>query len=390
MNQQIQKQTPSPQRALLDKLREGARTGEGLAARLRIAAENFNLISPTLSGSLPEGCEAIFSPVLIDIKNETYKLPGSSKMGLSKQALQRIAAAAGLSWMPSESRRLDDGSDPHYCHYRAVALRRNFDGSTATLMAEKVMDLREGSAQVESMVSKSDSKAARGGAADSRTAGLEKVRKQLVETRLHIMGHAETKAQLRVIRSLGIATGYDEETLRKPFVVVSVSFTGRTDDPELKKIFGQAIANNMLGAHAALYGGHRPEAPRELAAPPTMSRPLPPPPVSQTRVEDSGEYDLEPMDTTAYEAPSQRQEAPPQTQREQPPREGSGDAVIRFGNAKDVPIRQAEDRDLRWYATALERSINDPDKDRYKQQNQRDLDAVRAEIARREGADAEY
>lgn len=388
MNQQIQK--AAPQRSLLDQIRGGARTSEGLAARLRIAAEHFNLISPTLSGSLPEGCEAIFSPVLIDLQRETYKLPGSSKLGLSKQALQRIAAAAGLSWMPSESRRLDDGSDPHYCHYQAVALRRNFDGSTATLMAAKIMDLREGSAQVESMVSKSDSKAARGGAADSRAVGLEKVRKQLVEMRLHILGHAETKAQLRVIRSLGIATGYDEETLRKPFVVVSVSFTGRTDDPELKKIFGTAIANNMLGAHAALYGGHRPEAPRELAVPPTTSRPLPPPPVSQTRVEDSGEYDLEPMDTTGYEAPQPRQEAPPQAQREQPPRESGEGVTIRFGRASGTAISEAEDSDLSWYATALERSVNDPDKARYKQQNQRDLDAVRAEIARRGGADAEY
>ncbi len=388
MNQQIQK--AAPQRSLLDQIRGGARTSEGLAARLRIAAENFNLISPTLSGSLPEGCEAIFSPVLIDIQRETYRLPGSSKLGLSKQALQRIAAAAGLSWMPSESRRLDDGSDPHYCHYRAVAMRKNFDGSLAMLMAEKVMDLREGSAQVESMVSKSDSKAARGGTADSRTAGLEKVRKQLVETRLHILGHAETKAQLRVIRSLGIATGYDEATLQKPFVVVSVSFTGRTDDPELKKIFGHEIARNMLGAHAALYGGHRQEAPRELSAPPSAHRPLPPPPVSQTRVEDSGEYDLDTIDASAYEAPPPRRESPPQAQREQPAREPGEELTIRFGRAAGTPLSQAEDSDLSWYAKALESGINDPDKARYKQSNQRDLDAVRHEIARREGADAEY
>lgn len=338
---------------------------------------------------MPEGCEAIFSPVLIDIQRETYRLPGSPKLGLHKQALDRIAAAAGLSWLPGESRRLDDGSDPHYCHYRSVAMRKNFDGSGAMLMAEKVMDLREGSAQVESMVSKSDSKAARGGAADSRAVGLEKVRKQLVEMRLHILGHAESKAKLRVIRSLGIATGYDEAALQKPFVVVSVSFTGRTDDPELKKIFGQEIARNMLGAHAALYGGHRQEAPRELSAPPTMSRPLPPPPVNQTRVEDSDEYDLDTIDADAYEAPPRR-DAPPQAQRERSAREPGEEVVIKFGDAKGVPITEAEDRDLRWYAGAIEKSIDDPEKARYKQSNQRDLDAVRHEIARREGTDAEY
>lgn len=378
------------ERPLIERLRGSSRDPEVITAKLREASRHFHLVAPTTGGRAPEGCEVVFSPVLVD-PADTYEIPGSSKRGLAKAALDRIAGAAGVSWVPGESRRLDDGSDPRYCHYRAVGRYRHFDGTVATIMAEKEMDLRDGSPQVESLIAKSAKKAQREkktlSASEARRIGEEKAENQIRELRLHILGHAETKARLRAIRSLGIRTGYEPEELARPFVVARVSFTGATDDPELKREFARSISQNFLNGHAALYG----QATTSLAPAPTPTAlPVPPPPVGRAHVlTDSDELDLDVVD-----APEPEQAAPVQSAPE-PAQDTAGgepgdEPAIRFGSAKGTPLRDADEDDLNWYAGALAKSVNDPEKARYKASNERDLALVRAEQKRRQGEDGEY
>ena len=64
--------------------------------------------------------------------------------------------------------------------------------------------------------------------------------------------------------------------------------------------------------------------------------------------------------------------------------ESSSDAVLPgFGRQKGQPISGAESRDLEWYRQALQKSIDDPSKARWIEQNQTVLDAIEAELARR-------
>lgn len=262
----------------------GARANEILAA----AGKQFHLVSPASSvGSLPEGCEVATSFVQIDTANESYDV-GMGKRGLAKVALDRIASAAGISWDPIASCRLDDGSDPYYVSFRAVGTMRGFDGTPVTIVGTKEMDLRPGSPQLESLESKARAK---GKSSEA----------QVREMRLHIMGHAESKARLRAIRSIGLRTSYTPDELNKPFLIARLVFTGRTDDPELGRAFAMVRANAMLGGMAAMYGA--PAAQLPAAQPQRMTVGVRPPPVGQVR--DLDEEDVPPP------RPSPTRAAPP-------------------------------------------------------------------------------
>jgi len=228
--------------------------------KLRRAQGVAHLVAPaTRCDVLPAGCAVVTSALYIDEANETYPLKGGR--GLSKTALNKIAVGLGVSWDPHASCRLDDGSDPHYCHYRAVGYYKSFDGQRQLISGEKQLDLRNGSAQLDALEASSKK-----GDASA----------QIREMRAFILEHAETKARNRAIRSAGLKTSYTSAELRKPFVMARLMFTGQTDDPTLKHAFGMATAQAMLGGQSALYGqAPTPSALQQGGPPPTPPPPLP-------------------------------------------------------------------------------------------------------------------
>jgi len=56
-----------------------------------------------------------------------------------------------------------------------------------------------------------------------------------------------------------------------------------------------------------------------------------------------------------------------------------------FGRQKGDPLAVLEMKDLRWLEGALERSIQDPEKTRWRAKNEKDLASVRGEISSRGG-----
>lgn len=213
----------------------------------------WHLVSPaTALPNLPVGCEVAFSRVFIDAKNpgDVYPIPGRQELGLSKTALDKIAKGVGVSWDPIQSHRTDDGQDPLFASFKAVGFYRHFDGTMMTIIGEKQMDLR-----------------------DDSPAAKQMKPGELSQARRFIAEHAETKARLRAIRSLGIQTSYHPDELSKPFVTAKLMLTGRVaqqDDPsgELGKILTHNISQSMLGASSQLYG----EAPSQIAPAPSAGQ----------------------------------------------------------------------------------------------------------------------
>lgn len=225
-----------------------------------------HLVSPAPAvAQLPEGTALVVSAVAIDSARETYAIQGQER-GLAKVALYKIAGALGVSWSGQESGRLDDGSDPHFVHFRAVGYLRDFDGSLRQIKGEKIMDMREGSPQLQALQSRAEAKAKR------TNQPVGDWQSQVRDTRLFILEHAESKAQERAIRSLGIRTSYTAEELRKPFFGARLQFTGHTDDPELKHLFAAKIAESFLGAQSQLYGKPMQRAEQRGGAPPPVGR----------------------------------------------------------------------------------------------------------------------
>lgn len=205
------------------------------------AQQVAHLVAPaTVCGTLPEGCEVALALVMVDAEHETY--PVGDKLALGKTALERIAAAAGVSWDPILSQRLDDASHPQYCHFRAVGYVRGFDGQARTLPGEVEIDARDGSPQIEEIRIKAAKK--------NRDPAP-----QILELRKFLLRHAESKAKNRAVRSLGVRTSYEPQELQKPFVVAKLMFTGASDDPAARQYFRGRIADAFLGASSALYGG---------------------------------------------------------------------------------------------------------------------------------------
>lgn len=197
---------------------------------LRKAMAQGHLVSPANScPNLPAGCEVAVSTVLVDIARETYQVQGG--VALTKTALNRIAKAVGVSWDDRRSHRTDNGDIPNFASYKAVGHFRDFDGTWRTIEGEKQMDLTEGSERAKTM----------------KPGELSEARKFVAE-------HAQTKAQLRAIRSLGIRSSYTKEELDKPFVCARLIFTGQSDDPETRKVFAEATAKAMLGGSEMLFG----------------------------------------------------------------------------------------------------------------------------------------
>jgi len=371
-----------------------------LTQRLGQAAEQFHLVAPqTAVGSLPEGTSVAISAVIVNVEAETYPIPGSSARGLAKVALDKIASASGVSWDPQQSRRLDDGRDPRYCHYRAVGHLRDFDGTTRTVVGEREIDVREDSPQVEAIIERCVRKVKSEAAREKRTIsdrdadriGREAAINQVRELRLHVLSHAETKARLRAVRTLGIRTSYSTDELKKPFVVAKLAWTGRTNDPMLRREFALAQQRAMLGANAALYG----QAPNAPAALPQHSAGYAPPPVGQSREpfyddEDGGfvEAEIEPEPQPRREAAQPAQQ--PQQQATQAP---GGDVprsgvTIPGGREKGVAIEEASVESIEYWAERIAKGLEDGSA-RYPEADQKRLDAMDRElIRRREGGES--
>lgn len=264
----------------------------------RLIQDKAHLISPTPTvGRLPTGCAVTLSVMWVDSREskdggEVYPT-GGGKFGIEKSALLRVAGAAGISWDVDRCQRLDDGSHPHYCCYRAVGSVIDFDGIERVLAPKTIeLDLRDGSAQIASMKAR------------SRSGDIDQ---QLREMRLFILRHTEGRAVAGLIRNLGMKTGYTMADLQKPFVCARLVFTGESNDPATKAMFDKMIAARMLGGRASLYGRTAPELPAR-AAPSLMA----PPPVDST---PSGTVVDEDEDWATGEspAPTPQTSSPPAT-----------------------------------------------------------------------------
>lgn len=345
---------------------------EHVTEMLRRAQEYGHLVSPATScGSLPPGCEVAVTAVLINIPRETYST-GGDLLGLAKAALDRISLGLGIGWGRPE--RLDDNSHPLVREYSADGTYMSFDGRLIPLSDRKALDLREGSPDVEAI---------RARCKDGKSA-----EKQLRDMRMFIDEHCITKARLRAIRSMGIRTGYTKEELEKPFYTARVMFTGKTDDPALRRLFAEGTMNAFLGGRSALFGGSPPPA-RYIDVGSRSSCGAPALPIADPH-EDEPEPPRVASDDGGNRKPPPEpaaQRAEPQSQQPRQPKPGQIDTsqfVVPFGKNQGTPLNEASDRDLTYLADVLPKSIDDPEKSRYRAKNEALLAAVLAEQEYRE------
>jgi len=207
----------------------------------------YNFATPiTVLDRVPPMHRVSIRVVTIDPRTETYPIPGSDKVGLGKTALDKIAAAAAIAWLPERSGQVDAWNDAHRVKYRAVARIRDFDGRTRTVYAEKEVDLRGEPGWPEEQLGSDAREFVRIAKKKDRDPWP-----QIFQQRQHIASLAESKAKLRCIRSaIGLPTAMDPKDAAKPFVVPALVPDLDTSDPEIKRM----VAASLLDSESALYG----------------------------------------------------------------------------------------------------------------------------------------
>lgn len=161
--------------------------------------------------------------------NGTFYRTDSGKFALHKVAIDQLAQAAGLSWVPSECRRTDDG-EPLRWEYRMTADMKGFDGKQRRITRTAEWDLREGS---------------------PHAIGMKPG--QLAMARRYGAAHAESRAANRVVRAaLGLGS-YTLEESRLPFVFPVLMWVPPANDPEIRRM----VAAKELGIVAEVFGAPR-------------------------------------------------------------------------------------------------------------------------------------
>lgn len=350
------------------------------SAKLEELSKTCHLISPATSvGDIPDGHAIAISMVHVPM-SETYSV-GSGANGLSASALRKIEAAAGVSWVAAGCYRTDDARDPYFCAYRAEGVLKNFDGTERNSVKSKTMDLRDGSPVIEVLQARLKDK----------DAGIEK---QLRELRMFIQEHANTKAELRVLRALlSLKSSYSAEELKKPFACAKLMFTGKYRNPQTRAEVERMQAAAAIFGKQALFGGGggmanvhaigAGAAPRQLHA----AGPV-------------GMYDFEDDDRDIVVVPASRPTPAPraaaatqatqrsapaprsQTQGPGPARDPSGMACP-FGKNKGVPLEELDDGGITWWRGCLEKDLADDTKARFHGKAKKDMAALDAELAYR-------
>ena len=220
-----------------------SRDPQQVARVLEGLRQDCNVVAPPgLAGvRLPAGFSVVWGEADVDTRSardggDVYNVQGG--FTLTAIALDRLASAFGVTWDPSRSGRLDDGSHPYLCSYLAVGSYMGPDGMPIPLSGTNKTDLRDGSAQHDGLRDKDGN------------LNLKQIRQQ----RQHILSIAESKARARAFRkSIGLRA-MNQKDITRPWVVFRVQLTGETDDPRTSRMFEAMIFQNALGARAALYG----------------------------------------------------------------------------------------------------------------------------------------
>ena len=247
------------------------KTGRVLNINQQFPSDQFNKLTPTdtiMEISPLQRVTLEMVTISADPNDgEIYKVGTKQVRGkwedqyaLAKPTLDRIAHALGISWIPSDTKRIDDRSDPKRVEYRAVGVYKQTDGTIKTIVGDKEIDLEAIEDETRFAL---EEKAMNGRFYVNKkkyeygTDECEKMidfqtRKAMLVKKKFKLALAESGAKNRAIRSMGLQSTYTIDELKKPFVVPRVDFDPNIlmSDPTMKK----ALMENAMSSAQQLYG----------------------------------------------------------------------------------------------------------------------------------------
>lgn len=196
----------------------------------------YNILRPSETVITPSPFHRVYANIIRFTEDDTYPVDGG-KLALNRRALDRIASAAGISFVNVV--RTDDGSNPDVAEISVQAVMKRPDGSLIAATGTKAID-------VQTIVAQEASSAKHNNKPYNRERSTLQLRRFKVE-------RAETGAKNRAIRQLmALKSSYQKNELSKPFVVpqITVNMDVIMQDEQLRRLAG---ANALTGA-ATIFG----------------------------------------------------------------------------------------------------------------------------------------
>lgn len=280
--------------------------------------KKYLVLAPIELGPIPAMHTPMASVVKIDpepANGDVYSLQG--KFAYSKAALDRVAAAAGISWLPEMCGRTDAGTEPEVIRFRMAAKRKELDGQWRVVVREYEFDLEAREEELKETVPKRQAIAEITDKAKKDKAVADAVAKDMIQLRKFKLQRAESGAANRVVRVfLGIKANYTREQIARPMIVPKLVFTPDYSDPEVKRF----MLAEATGTIPELYGA---QASAGTFANPIVVHELP------AELEEDKRPALPPA--PEEERPPSGVEQPPADEPPPPP-----DAALKFQEAYDL------------------------------------------------------
>lgn len=183
---------------------------------------------------------------------------GSGDWALNGNALEKIAYAAGISWVPEDCRRTDDGTNPNIVSYRAVGKVKKEDGEFRVQVGEYTIDLSVIEEEIREQYTKKAGREKNWSEQKKKDYVETCLRRDMLQKRKFRFQLAQSGAMYRVIRKILALKGtYKKDVLQKPFVVPKIAFHPDINDPEVRKVLlkqGATAARQLFGSGEGIAG----------------------------------------------------------------------------------------------------------------------------------------
>lgn len=212
------------------------------------------LLDYAVGGEYGTGTDVYFDKTTMNGRGDNND--ATEQRGVSKIGLNKIAAAAGVSWV--KGRRSDPLTIQNLWIYEVTGVYLAYDGTPQTIVGMKEIDYRDSSAQIGEWSREEWHRV------EERNKPLKQQERQthingwsdrrVRNARMNGAERAETGAMERAIRTLGVKHVYTIAELRRPFVALRVCPMLDMSDPDVRR----AVTQGQLGGVAKLYAMQTP------------------------------------------------------------------------------------------------------------------------------------
>ncbi|OGS01433.1 MAG: hypothetical protein A2V88_13970 [Elusimicrobia bacterium RBG_16_66_12] len=204
---------------------------------------------------------------------------------LHKTALDRLAVARGINWVPERSGLRSNPRDIDNVVVCATGIVRDLSGEERTIYGEAQWSYEKAYAKY---FAEKSHKSYLSNCRDNPPLTREEYgAKRATEEREYALERTESRAKNRAIRqACVIRAGYPANELSKPFIIASVQLNPDYDDPA----FQAAMRERALSSLGSMFGGGPPSLPQGREG---MLRELPPPMQAPAISEDDEEREIE-------------------------------------------------------------------------------------------------